>query len=54
MLGVRLFACAGCETVYADVAEPPRCRDCDGTAINEIGPGTQAAEYFTPSRTRQC
>ena len=54
MLGVRFFACEGCETVYADVAKPPRCGDCGGTAIDEIGPGTQAAEYFTRSRTRRC
>jgi len=47
VLGLRFFMCDGCETVYADVERPPQCCNCDDEPIEEIGPGTQAADYFT-------
>ncbi|SIS15948.1 hypothetical protein SAMN05421752_11566 [Natronorubrum thiooxidans] len=47
VLGIRFFVCNGCETVYADVERPPRCSNCDDDPIEEIGPETQAANYFT-------
>lgn len=47
VLGLRFFMCGACETVYADVERPPQCCNCDGEPVEEIGPGTQAADYFT-------
>ncbi|WP_157964830.1 hypothetical protein [Halorubrum sp. 48-1-W] len=47
MLGIRFFLCDGCGTVYADVERPPRCGTCDDASTVELGPGTQAANYFT-------
>ncbi|MEF8902158.1 MAG: hypothetical protein V5A25_13205 [Halovenus sp.] len=49
MLGLRFFACDGCDTVYADVEAPQRCRHCGREPVDEIGPGTQAAAYFGSS-----
>ncbi len=54
VLGLRFFACDGCDTVYADIEEPPRCRNCGGETVDELGSGTQAAEYFTPSQIYRC
>jgi len=47
VLGIRFFACDGCETVYADVEEPPWCHHCTGGSMEELGPESQAATYFT-------
>ncbi len=46
MLGLRFFVCEGCETVYADVEKPLRCRSCGDEPVEELGPGTRASEYF--------
>jgi rubredoxin len=46
VLGLRFFTCEDCETVYADVDEPPRCGRCDGVSFEELDVGTQAADYF--------
>jgi len=48
---VRFFACRRCETVYAEVDPPDRCRRCDGETFDELQLGTQAA-YFSPTDTR--
>jgi rRNA maturation endonuclease Nob1 len=40
------FVCNGCDTVYADVEEPPRCHRC-GDSVEELGPENQAFDYFT-------
>ena len=49
MLAVRAFACDDCETVFADVAEPPRCADCGATAFTELDRADGAAAYFAPA-----
>ncbi|MFB6251257.1 MAG: hypothetical protein ABEI27_06170 [Halobellus sp.] len=46
MLGLRFFVCNGCETVYADVEAPLQCVRCDDGLFEELGSGSQAAEYF--------
>lgn len=47
MLNLRYFVCQGCGTVYADVGTPRQCRGCDDELFEELGPGTQAFDYFT-------
>jgi len=46
VLGLRYFVCNGCETVYADVERPLPCDVCDDESIEQIGPETQAVNYF--------
>ena len=47
MLGLRFFVCLDCGTAYADVEQPVGCGRCDDASFAELGPGTQAATYFT-------
>jgi rubredoxin len=46
VLGVRFFLCNGCDTVYADIEEPPQCHRCDGGPFEELDPENQAFDYF--------
>ncbi|WP_175501323.1 hypothetical protein [Halogeometricum limi] len=52
MLGLRFFACDRCDTVFADVAEPPWCDGCGGDdgcgggSFAEITSRVQRDEYF--------
>ena len=46
MLGVRFFACEGCDTVYAGVEPPERCGDCGSVSIEEISDRLRADTYF--------
>jgi len=47
VLGLRFFICDGCDTVYADVETPPRCRYCEDGSVERVEPESQAADYFT-------
>lgn len=49
MLGLRFFACSGCETVYADVERPARCPRCGREPVEELAPESGAVDYFTDS-----
>jgi hypothetical protein len=36
VLGLRYYRCVTCETVYADLTEPPACDDCDVRSFEEM------------------
>ena len=43
---LRFFLCTRCETVYADLDEPPRCDVCNEHSFEELRTETQAKAYF--------
>ena len=47
MLCLQFFSCTGCETVYADVAEPPTCDRCESEQFETLASDRQAIAYFT-------
>jgi len=47
MLCLQFFSCAHCETVYADLEEPPRCDVCEGDSFEKFQTEAQAKTYFT-------
>ena len=47
MLCLQFFSCAVCETVYADVEEPPTCDVCEGGQFEKLNAERQAISYFT-------
>lgn len=49
MLGMRFFACSGCETVYAGPEPPHRCDDCHSGSLEEISDKLRGDAYFTRS-----
>jgi|GEM_PF-2546022 len=46
MLCLQFFSCTVCETVYADVEEPPTCDVCEGGQFEKLEAGRQAMSYF--------
>ncbi|WP_267641316.1 hypothetical protein [Haloarchaeobius amylolyticus] len=49
MLGLRYFACAGCETVFALPEAESRCPRCDAAGLEEITDRLDGDVYFTRS-----
>jgi len=47
VLGLRYYRCVTCETVYADLTEPPVCDDCDAKLFEELTDRLGADAYFT-------
>jgi len=47
MLCLQFFSCAVCETVYADVEEPPTCDVCEGGQFEKLNAERQAMSYFS-------
>jgi len=43
---LQFFLCTHCETVYADLDEPPRCDVCNEHSFEELRTETQAKAYF--------
>lgn len=46
MLGLRFFACDGCDTVYSGVEPPERCDDCGRVSPEEISDRLRKDAYF--------
>jgi len=53
MLCLQFFSCTDCETVYADLEEPPRCDVCEGQSFENLQTETQAKGYFTGQSVAQ-
>ena len=49
VLSLEFFSCTGCETVYADIEEPPICDVCESRQFTTIESEAQARSYFTRS-----
>jgi len=47
VLSLQFFSYTGCETVYADIEEPPMCDVCESGQFTEIESEAQAISYFT-------
>jgi hypothetical protein len=52
-LGLRYYACEGCDAVHAAPTDPPWCSRCGGESLRELTERLQDrdAGYFSPPGT---